>query len=520
MQMMEKLKQKELQHEDGCLTLLPKKNNKNNQQSVIVELAQVNKKMILQDKLSLCEKNFRVRKSFKILDRGLITNEMELKPYWNDYCKEKSSRLWLPLKTDLQDLEQKYSNFLLKKMVENSWFSVIINFNQKENLQKICWQYLPYSHVECVNLEDINKKSKKIRIYPNKGQKILFDKWFGTSRFVYNLVVDHLKQPNTKANWMELKTDIIKNLPEWSKEIPYQIKSIAIKDACKAISNAKIKYKTTQKFNEVKFKSKKNNIQSCYIPKSAIKENGIYYRLSGILKFTEEIPNEINDSRLIKENGRYFICIPYSTTIKIENQDKRVVALDPGVRTFITFYSENCCGKIGNGDYNKIFKLCLFLDNIISKLSKIKLFYKRSQIKRLINRIRWKIKNLISEIHYKTALFFVKNFDIILLPTFEVSKMISKNLRKINNKSVRNMLSFSHYKFKNILKNKAKEYGKIIYDVNEAYTSKTVSWTGEIIENLGSKTIIKSNNDGIIMDRDINAARGILIRAMGDTPKF
>jgi len=30
---------------------------------------------------------------------------------------------------------------------------------------------------------------------------------------------------------MSIKTEIIKSLPEWAKDIPYQIKSIAIKEA-------------------------------------------------------------------------------------------------------------------------------------------------------------------------------------------------------------------------------------------------------------------------------------------------
>ena len=53
--------------------------------------------------------------------------------------------------------------------------------------------------------------------------------------------------------------------------------------------------------------------------------------------------------------------------------------------------------------------------------------------------------------------------------------------------------------------------------VNEAYTSKTVSWTGEIIHNLGGRKTVKSS-EGQRMDRDINGARGTFLRALGDTP--
>ena len=54
-------------------------------------------------------------------------------------------------------------------------------------------------------------------------------------------------------------------------------------------------------------------------------------------------------------------------------------------------------------------------------------------------------------------------------------------------------------------------------DVSEAYTSKTISWTGEIIRTLGRKKIIK-DNFGMTMDRDLNGARGIFLRALVDKP--
>jgi hypothetical protein len=54
---------------------------------------------------------------------------------------------------------------------------------------------------------------------------------------------------------------------------------------------------------------------------------------------------------------------------------------------------------------------------------------------------------LIDELHHKTALFLVTNFDVLLLPTFETSQMVCKGARKLRRKSVRNMLTFAHYRF-------------------------------------------------------------------------
>jgi putative transposase len=138
-------------------------------------------------------------------------------------------------------------------------------------------------------------------------------------------------------------------------------------------------------------------------------------------------------------------------------------------------------------------------------------------MKKAMNRIRWKIRDLIAELHHKTALFLCKNFDVILLPTYETQQMSCKATRKIRSKTVRMMLTFSPFKFKTFLKQKAFEMGKIVIDTNEAYTSKTVSWTGEVKWNLGGAKTIR-DACGVRMDRDYNGARGILLRALVDSP--
>ena len=71
---------------------------------------------------------------------------------------------------------------------------------------------------------------------------------------------------------MEIKKDLLKQLPHWCKDVPFQIKGIAVKEAHQAFWKAK---------GHPKFRSRKNPTQSCYIPKSVIKKAGIYPRISG-----------------------------------------------------------------------------------------------------------------------------------------------------------------------------------------------------------------------------------------------
>jgi putative transposase len=231
----------------------------------------------------------------------------------------------------------------------------------------------------------------------------------------------------------------------------------------------------------------------------------------------EELPCNWLDCRLVLRDGQYYLCVPHATTThKAENQG-RVVGLDPGVRTFLTWFSENSCGKIGSGASSRIFRLALCLDKLCGKTAKAK-GVQRARLKKAQARLRWKIRNLIDEMHWKAARFLCLNFDVILLPTFEVSEMVCRLSRKIKSKTVRKMLTLAHFKFKQRLKFKAFELGKIVLDCDEAYTSKTASWTGEIKENLGGAKSITSN--GITVDRDENGARGIVLRALGDQPWF
>jgi putative transposase len=94
--------------------------------------------------------------------------------------------------------------------------------------------------------------------------------------------------------------------------------------------------------------------------------------------------------------------------------------------------------------------------------------------------------------------------------------MVSQSGRKIKSKTVRTLLTFAHYRFKQFLKNKAVEHGKTVLDVCEAYTSKTHPETGEIKPIGGAKRIRLLSGEWV--NRDIVGARNILLRALVDTP--
>lgn len=310
--------------------------------------------------------------------------------------------------------------------------------------------------------------------------------------------------------------EILANLPEWAHPVPYQIKKIAVEDAYKAFSNGCRKAKRTGEPFKLSFRSRKDPKQSCFIPSSALKTTGIYPTIAGKLKSSETYPEGVRDSRLICEHGRWFVMVPYGVSLQPTENPGRVVALDPGVRTFMSGYAEDIAFKLGENAFSRITRLCTYMDKLISRLSQ-SLGAKRRRMKRALSRMRWKIWDVIDELHFKSIRFLLDRFDVILLPTFKVSEMVCKAGRKLRAKSVRSMLSLSHFGFQQRIKSAARQTGKVVLDVCEAYTSKTASWTGEM-RSIGSAKVMRSG--GFTVDRDLNGARGIFLRALVDTPSL
>lgn len=337
----------------------------------------------------------------------------------------------------------------------------------------------------------------------------------GTARYVFNATVKFLEQPGTMANWMKIKTELIQSLPEWAQAVPYQIKSLAVKDACIAVQNAKRKFQETGIFQKVRFRSKKKRRGAIFIPKSAVREQGIYRRLLGkvMRTFAEPIPPAKHDCRLLFDHGNYFLCVPVNCPkLKPENQRCEIVALDPGVRSFQTFFAFDMAGKFGSKDFTRIYRLCHALDKIIAQMAKARCKRKR-RLRKAADRIRFKIRNLVDEIHHKVALWLCRKFTVIALPTFEISQMVTR----LQSKTARAMLTWAHFRFKQFLKFKASELGCLVVDMNEAYTSKTCTRCGQIVK-IGGKSVFKCPSCSLILDRDINGARNIMLRALVDTP--
>ncbi len=224
-------------------------------------------------------------------------------------------------------------------------------------------------------------------------------------------------------------------------------------------------------------------------------------------------------------------------------EQARVAALDPGVRSFLTGFdpsgrafslvdsgdssSSSSSGEASSGGRtNRGADRIRKLNNLSEKLCRMARRPKagaaidkrrRHRLLRKASRIRRRVRGLVDDMHRKVIRWLLDRYDVLLLPTFEVSGMVAAvdargRRRKIRKKTVQQLLSLSFYKFSRRLACRAEEEGAKVVRVCEAYTSKTCGRCGWEDEKLGGNKRFFCRSCGLSIGRDENGSRNIFLR--------
>jgi putative transposase len=378
-------------------------------------------------------------------------------------------------------------------------------------------------------------KARKIRLYPNKAEREKLLKWFGTARWTYNECIkamEHYGIPNKKK---ELRAHTLNEeafvLDQWAwvKETPYDIRDEAMNDCHKACKTNKMRVKTggIKRFR-MQYRTRKDPTQSIVIHGKHWNHTRGNYSFLHAIYASEPLPTKLDyDCRLqLTALGEFYICIPMPLAIRPENQgpignSKRMIALDPGIRTFVTGYDPSGLAmEWGKNDIGRIYRLCYAVDDLQSRWTSDPnvRHHRRWKMKRAAMRLRKRIRSLVDEFHRKLAKWLCESYHLVLLPTFEVSKMMPRGQRRIGSKTARAMATWSHARFRQRLLDKVREYPWCnVVLVNEAYTSKTCGACGQLHPSLGGSKHFHCQFCGFDIGRDYNGARNIYLRYMSES---
>jgi len=133
---------------------------------------------------------------------------------------------------------------------------------------------------------------------------------------------------------------------------------------------------------------------------------------------------------------------------------------------------------------------------------------RRRGVKEQVAKLHEKIANQRKDWICKTALPYIEKYDLIAVENLSVRNMLK-------NKFLAKSISDAAWtQFISQLENKAEETHRQVVKVNARNTSQLCSGCGEIVKKTLAVRVHRCNHCGLVLDRDINAARNILGRAV------
>jgi len=374
-------------------------------------------------------------------------------------------------------------------------------------------------------------RMRKIKINPTKAQKLMLNKFAGSARFTYNACVAAVNDKTHKNNKFVLRNAFVtaKNNnffenKQWLLTTPKSIRQQAVFEAVKNFKSAfsNLRNKNIDKF-KVHFKTLRHQRKNGYvlgIEKAVKFKDGILTILPetiGNVRFFEKPPIvkvlEAECSIQRDKYGDFWLQVPVYKSIK-PSCCGPVVAIDPGVRTPMSFYSPNGNSGLLGLDMKKriddIKGRVATIDRRISKADdalRKKLLWHRRRLFRKYTHVR-------DDCHWKLINDLTNEYVGVILPHLQTSRLCGMLKSKTN----REMFGISHFILKERMSQKCEEKGIMFASPTEEYTSKTCGNCGMLNHKLGASETFRCPC-GLVCHRDLHAARNIYMKWFQETER-
>lgn len=367
-------------------------------------------------------------------------------------------------------------------------------------------------------------KGYRIRIYPNKEQKILIEKHIGCCRFLWNYMLSLQNENYEKGNKYISRYDMIRSLTLLKKQEEYlwlnEVSNTSLQNICIDLDkDFKGFFKKLNGYPKFKSKKKSKNIYPVCCNRFYFKDNiHIQIQMLGIVKCKTDfkVPigkHKFSNVRLSKELNKYFI----SFGLECENQVRKLndysMGIDLGVKELAAVsYGDDSLIFHNINKSSKMRKLNRELKHLQRSVSRkyeenrqgnkyiktnniIKLEKKIYKINRKISNIR---TNYIHQTTHKLVELLPKR---VVMENLNVSGMMkNKHLSEA-------IAEQGFYRFISYMKYKCEWNGIEFIQADKFYpSSKTCSCCGKIRKDLKLSDRVFRCECGAEIDRDINAA--------------
>jgi len=395
------------------------------------------------------------------------------------------------------------------KVNPNSWFKLLeytnINYKKKRKVKEFTTTY---------------EKTHTINLELTKSQKDKINLWMNDCTDIYNLTNNYIKLNLTNDNKKSLinffnirkilKNDItnVCNINKLNKHTG----DYAVKHCIEMYKSAISNHNDICKFN-IRDLSKDRIRKNLVIEPSTVskKSNSIFTKILGAIN--SNIPlNFIKRNSILQYNNykkSYKILVPVKVEEKRVSSHYDKCGIDIGVRTFMTVYSEYNTLEIGPGNNKIIDRNHKRLDKI--KSSKDNNIISNEKYKRLYCKYSSKLRNMIDDMHNKSANILLSRYKNISIGKVSIKQMISNLDSTLKEIVKRRLCALSHYRFRMKLISMSSKFNSNINLIDEYMTSKTCCNCKNIKQNLKGEKTYNCSECNLVIDRDINAAINIYL---------
>ena len=257
----------------------------------------------------------------------------------------------------------------------------------------------------------------------------------------------------------------------------------------------------------------------------------------GMLKLRDVAKEQ--DCKVHYRYGKFYLVLSErqrpKVRVRVPGGGEAIAAIDPGVRTPFTVYSpEGSVVEMGSNastvldkhqrrivstrDNLRAVRAQVFKDRCdhVGTLISDRKHKKRQRqcmrrARKKYHEANDKAARVVRDFHYKSAHYLLQRFQTILLP--HTSSHRWRTGHKLHKSTKHRSMMLRHGMFAQRLVQTASQYtGSRIVRGSEAYTSKQCGACGQLNNKLGASKVFTCPSCGCTADRDIHAARNILLR--------
>lgn len=354
-------------------------------------------------------------------------------------------------------------------------------------------------------------KSYKYRLYPSKAQQFLLEQTLETCRQWYNTCLAERKEAYENEKRSAGKFEQLRRVKEMKRSNPYaanihsHILQMVVQDLDQAFQSFFRRVKAGEKAGYPRFKGK-NRFDSFGLKEygNGFKIEGRRLKLSGVgrlrVRWHRPVEGEIKTVRVCRQAGKWYASFACEVMEQPLPPTGQSVGIDVGVHHLLATSDHEVVDN--PGWYRNAQARLRILQRMVSRRTKGG--SNRRKAVRALQRQHETIADRRKDFLNKLAHSLITRYDFIALEVLQINGMVR------NHRLSKSILDAGWGYLKQRLVDKAVEAGRRVVLVNPAYTSKTCSACGGLIEDLSLADRRVECACGLSLDRDVNAALNIL----------